>query len=1019
MKQRNLNIVLLIVVLSLLHKNNACQMSGVTIWDVPIQESILDTFEGTFFNRSTTNIRGISTIFYREGLNRGPYLTVSLVDSEFTISTNDAFKDYEEYETVGSMGVTVTFICDGGGSTTTLVVGVDIVDTNNNAPRFLPSDNYKFYVFPPVPPGYAISGCDSVITVRDIDLTTHRIDFAIEENPYVEIFYDTSSSTPKEFNAILRSKTLIRSLSEPLMLTITGKDVDETGDPPLTTTASIRIEADSQFRLPDELLFSKPFYLLEYSEEHVILMNQTIHLVQGYDEEVTFDYDGDYYNNFELDVNGNDLSFKVISPVPVEVFNERHLFLSIKAEREFTSGAVATVILQLPADLPTDLEAYFDKALYSGQIQNGEVDHEIININNYEGVILISGEYGNLFEASVYNGVVSVKLISNLPDNVVYLALQLNAGNARTVLLLDIEQNDFPIDSEISFDKFLYNGRIQNGQVIHDVIVISDYEGDIILSGEHEDLFEASVSNGFVSVSLIWTLPANTLYIALQLNAANTGAVLLLDVVQNDPPSLVFDQESYELRADTTYTGLVGEVTATTDNNEGVTYSLVIADDHLQARLFINVNGEIYLSAAAPAGSYHMSVRATTVLTHVTASAPILLFIEENGACNTTYNQPPLVILERYEEEEHLNLVPLNRTKHPLCNYVLTNRWPIDQNWLYVDDEGLHTKSIDREDVSIAFMPVSQIQVELNLHCGSDLRMKRSLSTNGEQNWLGPYDYGANKWILTDSISYNARRTLVNLIVKDINDNSPIFVGLENEPIVVGYPESDIEGLVSPRFLVKVEATDADIGENAAILYWSTDPRVVVSPNTGDVHVHNTATIEDNYRFTVNATDRRGSGNTGSIDVLVKLLSSEEIVVITVQNSFLDDEDQVLSALNAAVDYDIKMLCASVVTGNIEPTYKRQQSDDLGVSLRLFVYGIKSQEAIKVDRLTSDLSDSNIVTVNIASVLSLQDHLDKLQICPLPGRDTGLLVATIVLAGIVLIITLTVAVCFFLKRAPL
>ncbi|VVD04288.1 unnamed protein product [Leptidea sinapis] len=1019
MKQRNLNIVLLIVVLSLLHKNNACQMSGVTIWDVPIQESILDTFEGTFFNRSTTNIRGISTIFYREGLNRGPYLTVSLVDSEFTISTNDAFKDYEEYETVGSMGVTVTFICDGGGSTTTLVVGVDIVDTNNNAPRFLPSDNYKFYVFPPVPPGYAISGCDSVITVRDIDLTTHRIDFAIEENPYVEIFYDTSSSTPKEFNAILRSKTLIRSLSEPLMLTITGKDVDETGDPPLTTTASIRIEADSQFRLPDELLFSKPFYLLEYSEEHVILMNQTIHLVQGYDEEVTFDYDGDYYNNFELDVNGNDLSFKVISPVPVEVFNERHLFLSIKAEREFTSGAVATVILQLPADLPTDLEAYFDKALYSGQIQNGEVDHEIININNYEGVILISGEYGNLFEASVYNGVVSVKLISNLPDNVVYLALQLNAGNARTVLLLDIEQNDFPIESEISFDKVLYNGHIQNGQVIHDVIVISDYNGDIILSGEHENLFEASVSNGFVSVSLISTLPANTLYIALQLNAANTGAVLLLDVVQNDPPSLVFDQESYELRADTTYTGLVGEVTATTDNNEGVTYSLVIADDHLQARLFINVNGEIYLSAAAPAGSYHMSVRATTVLTHVTASAPILLFIEENGACNTTYNQPPLVILERYEEEEHLNLVPLNRTKHPLCNYVLTNRWPIDQNWLYVDDEGLHTKSIDREDVSIAFMPVSQIQVELNLHCGSDLRMKRSLSTNGEQNWLGPYDYGANKWILTDSISYNARRTLVNLIVKDINDNSPIFVGLENEPIVVGYPESDIEGLVSPRFLVKVEATDADIGENAAILYWSTDPRVVVSPNTGDVHVHNTATIEDNYRFTVNATDRRGSGNTGSIDVLVKLLSSEEIVVITVQNSFLDDEDQVLSALNAAVDYDIKMLCASVVTGNIEPTYKRQQSDDLGVSLRLFVYGIKSQEAIKVDRLTSDLSDSNIVTVNIASVLSLQDHLDKLQICPLPGRDTGLLVATIVLAGIVLIITLTVAVCFFLKRAPL
>lgn len=164
--------------------------------------------------------------------------------------------------------------------------------------------------------------------------------------------------------------------------------------------------------------------------------------------------------------------------------------------------------------------------------------------------------------------------------------------------------------------------------------------------------------------------------------------------------------------------------------------------------------------------------------------------------------------MDRYEGETHQNLVPLNNEQYPDCRYSLTNRWPLDQTWLYVDDDGLHSHAIDREHESIAFMALSQVQVELHLECDTDTvstRHKRSLNPQSRLEHLGPYDYGNKKWILTNSITYDTMRTLVNLIVKDINDNTPIFIGKENEPILVGYPIPELEERVLPRALAELE----------------------------------------------------------------------------------------------------------------------------------------------------------------------------------------------------------------------
>lgn len=102
------------------------------------------------------------------------------------------------------------------------VFEINVSDTNNNDPEFKPTSNYEFTIAPPLPPGFLITNCVNDIIVRDIDLTTERIDFAVEGSPLFEIVYDESSSVPKEFKAILRTTTFIRSIPDPIILTVTA-----------------------------------------------------------------------------------------------------------------------------------------------------------------------------------------------------------------------------------------------------------------------------------------------------------------------------------------------------------------------------------------------------------------------------------------------------------------------------------------------------------------------------------------------------------------------------------------------------------------------------------------------------------------------------------------------------------------------------------------------------------------------------------------------------------------------------
>ncbi|CAH2229003.1 jg15270 [Pararge aegeria aegeria] len=1637
--------LLLSVLVSIAGPANGCTIEGIDNWLVAESQHILDTFRGNLWDRSTSNIQGINSISYTDGLNQGPYVTISFVDSRLVISTNDAFENYEEYETLASMGFTISFRCSDG-STRPFVFQVGINDTNNNDPQFRPTNAYAFTIAPPIPPGFLITNCVDDIIVRDIDLTTERIDFEISGSSLFQVTYDDSSTVAKEFKAALRTTTLIRSISEPIILSVKATDVDRTGDPRRSATATITITADTEFTFPDEPIFSQPFYLATYTDNEIILQD-SIFLRQGYDDQVVFSFDGQYSQYFDIATNGNNVYFNSKSPLPVNLYREGHIFLVVTAERDYTSGAAATIVVQLPeainlafeaglykgsiednklnledlklkqgyndttitvditsdyttyfsasvnantitlsmaplsesiikennvinlqvtattalnssattivtleiikddtttpvfernlyngsydleiglnleqivliqgydssvtltlegehsslfekeqngpmitlaiSSLPSELfaernilvlvratkartvgantvvhitlpparELSFEKSIYKGNLEDNIIvleniflslgydsdvifnltgDHaDYFNINytknelslgvqkpledmvlensflvlvliasgnnavtasativleiikkdnvtpvfskyiyqgtymnstyvDFEAISLIQGyddtvtfeldgDHAKYFSMNLAENHVMLTLISAIPEDLIfnekvllfnvkaekpwtvganaairlifpedltkpavlkfsqntyngllkddlltmenivlesgftaatkfslsgeyvenftmsnsnneieiklsetaslevlkinkYLILEIAATreravpvtstlvidisntqvilpvfekafytgtftkdgglqfteeirlqlgfdeavtfklegdhaewfsvfqNANSVLLLSNATNPLPeevfdannhllftiiaqkpdtiggraaisisllkeIENTVvlQFERNSYVGHIENGSLIftdniriidtdlssvglnltgeyasyftlskesniisinlldipeddlyrNDLIILyleasarnaisshttiilnvikttetpiiqplfelayyvgeySKYDGltfsqtirlkqgfdDTVsfeLEGDLATSFESSLANGNVAIDVATSaaFPENITYIPLTLHADIASAVLILDVSPSDPnlPTVSFSSTSYFLWADINQTGMIGRVQATVDNNEAVLYSVTV-DDDLRERVSINAEGELLLLAKVDRGIYNFKVSAIAQSSQVSATAPVLLRVDALPECSTEDGLPPLIVLQRVEEEPHLNLVVLNQTDNKDCWYTITSLWPEDQSWLYIENGGLHAKVIDREDKSIAFMIQSQIQAELILHCDNDngkAIVKRSLATDIGSG-LDTYNYGSNKWVLADTITYNARRSVVNLIVEDINDNAPIFNGKENEPIYIGYPIPELENTILPRALIELKATDADIGENAALMYFSMEENLAVASTTGYVHVRNNANLQNDSRLTVYAIDQNGRGLNGSIDIVIKLLEENQIAVMTVQNAFLDDEDNILSNLSTSVGYDIKILRTVVISENNDESEetsrkKRDIANTSGASLQLFVYGISGNQLINVDKLTSDLDQ--VVLVDKFRVKSLEDHLESLEICPVPGQNTALIASTIALAVVLFITILAISGYIFIK----
>ncbi|XP_026740041.1 uncharacterized protein LOC113502598 isoform X15 [Trichoplusia ni] len=794
---------------------------------------------------------------------------------------------------------------------------------------------------------------------------------------------------------------------------------------------SITAQAAVVISLPDENLetstigFERVSYVGSIEKNVVNLV--PIRLTEGYTDDIQLALYGALSEYFTIPNDGPVINLQLPTPIPADLIPASGtIVLDIRASLPETATTFATIVLDVITENDENpaVQLGFDAVYYTGSYGTSglSMDSRIVLSEGFEEGVHFSleGADAQWFRVVPAQNVATLVVQSGIPEAVLISNQQLvftikaerpGSITARAAIVISLPDGS-QSGENLTFEKVLYRGSIQDGQVDHEDIIVSGFDGTTVtIIGEHSGLFEATATNGMVTVKAQGSLnlPAEITRVDLELRAGTARAVLLLNVGETDPvpappPTVTFTSDSYAVSVEIVQTGIIGRVLATSDNEEPITYSLSDLNAHLQSRLSINNEGELFLSAPANSGVYTFRVIATTDTTEATATATVHLTVQAITTCGDEIVVPPLITLDRDEEEPHNKLVVLQPTLHAGCHFTLNSLYPSDQDWLFVDDNGLHARVIDREHPSIAFMTLSQVQVELILHCESDnnIRTKRSERTD----WFSEIDYGTKNWILTDSIPYNSRRSLVNLIVNDINDNDPIFVGKEHEPIAVGYPIDELEERILPRSLAELKATDADIGWNAKLRYWSSESVLAVAPTTGFVHVQSSASLVNNQILTVHATDRNGEGNSGSIQLVVKLLTANNIAVVTVKNSFLDQEASILERLSAAVGYDVKTLRSEVISEDADPG--RQDS---GASLQLYVYGLISREPVAVELLVENIN-SNSEIVNVISTVSLEDHLEDIIVIQ---RNNGLLASTIALSILLFILMVLIAVWYYLR----
>ncbi|XP_063532281.1 uncharacterized protein LOC134742977 [Cydia strobilella] len=775
------------------------------------------------------------------------------------------------------------------------------------------------------------------------------------------------------------------------------------------------------------------------SIENNALIIEPIVLNEGYRDDVFFTLFGDLASYFNAQQQGATVNIALQSTIPEQSLPANgFLLLELRASGPQSVPATATLVIEVQRAATVE-ELAFTAAYYTGEYsESGGLSFETaISLDTgYDNDVLftLEGDNAQWFALSIIGNSITLVVEQPIPPAVLVDLRKIimivravkSETTASTIIIISIIDDSGSVINE-AFDKVLYEGTINNNVVQHEPITITGYAAgiDIEILGVYRELFYASLSGDKLVIGSTGNLnlPEGVSHVALELRTGSASAVLIFDVIQSETPELptvAFESPSYVLRADMAQTGLLGLVQATASNGESIAYSLAVGDAHLRERISINSIGEMHLSAPTNTGVYSFQAIATSTITQVQATTAIQLTVEVVAICGDDHALPPLIILDRDEEDPHTNLVVLDSEAQAGCQFRLTNRWPLDQDWLYVDNTGLHARAIDREDPRIAFMALSQVQVELVLECASDTQNRAKRSTvNPRLDWLGPYEYGSNRWILTDTILYNSRRSFVNLIVNDINDNYPIFVGNENEPIVCGYPIPELEYIVLPRALAELKATDADVGENAALSFWSASEVLAVASTTGFVHVRDGASLSQDQRLVVSVTDLngRGDGLTTSIELLVKLLDTSHIGVVTVRNAFLDQEQTILENLSSAVGYEVKVLSSAVIsddpTDSANTRRKREVTTE-GASLQLYVYGLIDREPVAVDQLTNDITHNLITGVDVTSTVSLEDYLEGREIYG-GGRDTGLLVATIVLSILLFILMLLIALWFFFR----
>uniref|UniRef100_A0A182N8A6 Cadherin domain-containing protein n=1 Tax=Anopheles dirus TaxID=7168 RepID=A0A182N8A6_9DIPT len=303
-----------------------------------------------------------------------------------------------------------------------------------------------------------------------------------------------------------------------------------------------------------------------------------------------------------------------------------------------------------------------------------------------------------------------------------------------------------------------------------------------------------------------------------------------------------------------------------------------------------------------------------------------------------------LGVLHLKEMIEHRDIFPLAVES---CVYTILSQTPGDYFFIQDAEHSLSSKAFDREDGNLfSELDFPQFWIVLQLKC-------TSLSTLNPQD--EPYTSPINRLGPMRDIDFSTTLTHLNVIVEDVNDNSPEFSYPLNNARVA-FPSPRLVQKILPENLLKVEASDRDEGINAVIRYaLAVNSHFDIDPQTGVIFPLKTVfATDDSTSLEIFATDRDGAedGNTSVMRITVYKASDDQLAALTVDEIDPDALYSTLREISSKEGIQIELIKnVFSVTGDEGKTNSR--SSTARYTTTAVVYAFKDDNLLLHDELQS------------------------------------------------------------------
>ncbi|XP_053666283.1 protocadherin gamma-A4-like [Anopheles marshallii] len=321
--------------------------------------------------------------------------------------------------------------------------------------------------------------------------------------------------------------------------------------------------------------------------------------------------------------------------------------------------------------------------------------------------------------------------------------------------------------------------------------------------------------------------------------------------------------------------------------------------------------------------------------------------------------QKVLSVLHLKEMSEHRDIFPLVIDS---CTYSIQSQTPGD--YFFIQDTSLSSREFNREDADLfAGLDFPQFWIVLRLAC--PIRSTMGAESYNTSNRFGPMR----------DIEFSTDLTHLNIVVDDINDNSPVFTFPSNNARVA-FPSPQLSRKLLPDQLLTVRASDLDEGINAVIRYsLAMNDHFDIDPQTGVIFPLKSAfALGESVTIEIFATDRDGAedGNTSTMKLHVHKAADDQLAALTVKDMDPDTFQRTLQEISVKTGIQIETIrsvySVDAATSNL---YSRSASDARYTTTAV-VYAFQDGQLVSQDELKGVFDSlETTLTVTVSKISEL------------------------------------------------